>query len=65
MPDAVNRQVSHYGYHVGQILLIARILKGDEDWRWLTVAPGGSVAHNEAMKKQHGDWDSDRPERNA
>lgn len=54
VPDAVNRQISHYGYHVGQILLIARILVGDERWKWLTIAPGGSAGFNERMKRKFG-----------
>jgi Protein of unknown function (DUF1572) len=48
VPDAVNRQVSHYGYHVGQIMLIARSIVGD-DWQWLTIAPGKSDAFNKQM----------------
>ena len=48
VPDAVNRQISHYGYHVGQIILIARALVGD-DWNWLTIAPGQSKAFNKQM----------------
>jgi hypothetical protein len=56
VPDAVSRQVAHYGYHAGQILLIARLLHGDEGWNWQTVAPGGSRAFNQAMAKKHGDW---------
>jgi len=58
VPDAVNRQISHYGYHVGQIMLIARVIKGNDSWRWLTVAPGGSRAFDASMKQRHGDWDS-------
>jgi len=48
VPDAVNRQISHYGYHVGQIMLIARSIVGD-DWQWLTIAPGKSDAFNKQM----------------
>ncbi len=64
VPDAVNRQISHYGYHVGQILLIARVIKGSDAWRWLTVEPGGSREFNASMKQRHGDWDS-RVDRNG
>ncbi len=45
VPDAVNRQISHYGYHFGQIMLIAKFVVG-EDWKWLTIAPGQSGAFN-------------------
>lgn len=57
VPDAVNRQISHYGYHVGQIMLIARIIRGNQNWNWLTVAPGGTAAFNHSMKRRHGDWE--------
>ena len=33
---AIDRQLSHYGYHVGQIVLIARIL-ARENWTTLTI----------------------------
>ena len=48
VPDAVNRQISHYGYHVGQIMLLARSIVG-KDWKWLTIAPGESEAFNKQM----------------
>lgn len=63
VPDAVNRQVSHYGYHVGQILLIARVIKGRESWRWLTVPPEGSAAFNTSMKQKYGEWDPSATDR--
>ncbi len=56
IPDAVNRQISHYGYHTGQIHLIARGLVGNERWRWQTVAPGGTRAFNERMAERFGPW---------
>ena len=33
---AINRQVAHYAYHVGQIVLLAKIIKGTE-WQTLTI----------------------------
>lgn len=44
--DAINRQLTHYGYHVGQIVLIARIHVGEDRWRTLTIPRGGSEAFN-------------------
>ena len=38
---AINRQLTHYAYHVGQIVLLARHFAGD-DWRWLSIPPGKS-----------------------
>jgi hypothetical protein len=49
--SAINRQLSHYGYHVGQIVLIARILAGDH-WTTLTIPRGQSEQYNrEAWKR--------------
>jgi hypothetical protein len=45
---AAVRQVAHYAYHVGQILLIAKHLRGDR-WNYLTIPPGGSEAFNRDM----------------
>lgn len=42
---AIDRQLSHYGYHVGQIVLIARILAG-ENWTVLTIPRGQSEEYN-------------------
>jgi len=48
--DAILRHVGHVGYHVGQIVQIARILAGDE-WNVLTIARGKSKEFNQRMKK--------------
>lgn len=45
---AIHRQLDHYAYHVGQIVLVARILAGDR-WRHLSIPPGGSEAYNRRM----------------
>lgn len=34
--DAINRQLAHYPYHVGQIVYIARMIK-KEDWESLSI----------------------------
>ncbi len=51
VPLAVSRSLSHCGYHVGQIVLISRILVGD-GWTTLTIPRGGSQHHN---RKNWGD----------
>jgi hypothetical protein len=58
IPDAVNRQIDHYGYHVGQIVTFAKILatRHGVDWQHLSVAPGASTRFNEAMRKRHGSF---------
>jgi hypothetical protein len=39
--QAINRQVAHYAYHVGQIVFLAKHWKGDE-WKWLSTPKGKS-----------------------
>jgi uncharacterized damage-inducible protein DinB len=39
--QALQRQVSHYGYHIGQIVYIAKELKGS-DWKTLSIPRGKS-----------------------
>lgn len=45
--DAINRQLAHYSYHVGQIVLIAKMVSSD--WKALTIPKGESRAYNEKM----------------
>jgi hypothetical protein len=45
VPLATGRSLSHCGYHVGQIVLISRILVRD-GWKTLTIPRGGSKQHN-------------------
>ncbi|NUM53639.1 MAG: DUF1572 family protein [Candidatus Hydrogenedentes bacterium] len=39
--DAINRQLAHVPYHVGQIVYLARMRKGDT-WQTLSIARGQS-----------------------
>ena len=43
--EAINRQLAHYAYHVGQIVLLGKILKGT-DWKTLSISKGDSIAYN-------------------
>lgn len=45
---AIHRQVAHYAYHVGQIVLVAKHLRGAE-WRSLSVPRGKSEEFNARM----------------
>lgn len=45
VPLAIHRSLGHCGYHVGQIVLIARILAGG-DWETLTIPRGASATFN-------------------
>ncbi|HEV8581017.1 MAG TPA: DUF1572 family protein [Thermoanaerobaculia bacterium] len=42
---AINRQLTHYGYHVGQIVFLAKHFASDH-WRTLSVARGRSREFN-------------------
>jgi uncharacterized damage-inducible protein DinB len=44
--EALQRSLAHTSYHVGQIVLLAKAFRGDE-WRHLSIPPGGSAAYNE------------------
>jgi Protein of unknown function (DUF1572) len=46
VPHAIHRSLTHTSYHVGQMLLIARLVH-QGTWTWLTISPGGSMQHNE------------------
>lgn len=43
--EAINRQLAHYANHVGQIVLLGKMLKG-QDWVSLSIPKGGSEAFN-------------------
>ena len=43
--DAINRQLAHYAYHVGQIVFIGKMLKS-EDWKSLSIPKGDSKKYN-------------------
>ena len=45
--QAVNRQLAHYSYHVGQIVCIGKM--ASSNWNALTIAKGNSKAHNTEM----------------
>jgi hypothetical protein len=48
VPLAIHRSLAHCGYHVGQIMLIARILAGDR-WQTITIPRGGSGPYNQRV----------------
>lgn len=47
--EAVNRQIAHYSYHVGQIVYLAKAIQSDQ-WQTLSIAKGKSKAFNDSMK---------------
>jgi hypothetical protein len=50
--DAIERQMAHYAYHIGQIVYIGKQLKG-EDWKSLSIPKGKSEEFLQEMQKKH------------
>jgi hypothetical protein len=48
VPLAIQRSLAHCGYHVGQIILIARIL-AEDNWTTITIPRGASANYNQRM----------------
>jgi hypothetical protein len=46
--DAINRQLAHYPYHVGQIIYLAKIIK-NKSWQNLSIPKGHSEQFNRQM----------------
>lgn len=44
--EALNRQLAHYPYHIGQIIFIGKMLKNQE-WKTLSVARNRSREYNQ------------------
>jgi uncharacterized damage-inducible protein DinB len=49
--DAINRQLAHYPYHVGQIVYLGREIK-KATWKSLSIPKGASAAYNTQMAKR-------------
>ncbi|WP_184544172.1 DUF1572 domain-containing protein [Mucilaginibacter sp. FT3.2] len=43
--DAINRQLAHYPYHVGQIVFIGKMIAGSK-WQSLSIPKGNSQQYN-------------------
>jgi len=50
--DAINRQIAHYSYHVGQIVFLGKWLR-NEEWLSLSIPKKGSDAFNKKMKDDY------------
>ena len=44
--EAINRQMMHYAYHVGQIVFLGKLAKG-ENWQSLSIPKGKSKDYNQ------------------
>lgn len=52
--QAINRQMTHYAYHIGQIVFLAKHMRSNE-WKSLSVPRNRSAGFNEYLKnKQEG-----------
>lgn len=58
---AINRQLTHYGVHVGQIVLLAKHYQC-ENWKTLSVPKGKSEEHT---KKMHEKWGKEKSQDNS
>jgi hypothetical protein len=43
--EAINRQLAHYPYHIGQIVFIGKMVC-DDQWKSLSIPKGKSLAYN-------------------
>ena len=49
--ETLNRQLVHYAQHVGQMIFLAKHLKGEE-WESLSIPRGQSEAYAERMRRE-------------
>lgn len=52
--EAINRQLAHYPYHIGQMVFTAKMLK-NEDWQTLSIARNKSADYNNRKFSQDKD----------
>ncbi|GAB3800512.1 DUF1572 domain-containing protein [Virgibacillus kimchii] len=50
--EAIERQLSHYSYHVGQIVYIGKEIK-NENWTSLSIPVGKSEEYSQEMLNKH------------
>ena len=48
---AIQRQLTHQAYHIGQIVFLARHFQS-AGWQTLSIPRGGSEEFNESMRKR-------------
>lgn len=49
--EAINRQLAHYPYHIGQIVFIGKMLV-QENWKSLSIPRGQSLSYNQQKFQQ-------------
>ncbi len=52
--EAINRQLAHYSYHIGQLVYVAKLMKG-ADWLSLSIPKNQSTSYNKQQfgKEKH------------
>ncbi len=55
--EAINRQLSHYAYHIRQLVFTVKIIT-NEDWNSLSIPKGNSKNYNQdkfskSKRKEH------------
>lgn len=52
--EAINRQLAHYAYHIGQLVYVAKLMKSHE-WKSLSIPRNQSAAYNKEKfsKEKH------------
>jgi len=43
--EAINRRLAHYSYHIGQLVLLGKMIK-DNNWQSLSIPKGNSSLYN-------------------
>ena len=52
--QAINRQLTHTSYHVGQIVFLAKYIAG-EKWKTLSIPKGKTKEYNKEMERKFGE----------
>ncbi len=60
--EALHRSLAHTAYHVGQIVYLAKLLRGGS-WEYLSIPPGGSEAYDRAPTMERPAEQAERVER--
>jgi len=50
---ALGRSLAHVAYHVGQMVLLARVEQGS-GWSWISIPKGASEEYNRNPTKERG-----------
>ena len=48
--EAIHRQLTHYSYHVGQVVMLGKIIKGP-GWMSLSIPKNQSTQFNKEINK--------------